>query len=191
MKKRAGFTLIEMLVVIVIIVLLAAGVVAAWNTMFRSQGVRKGAPLLIQAIAKGKQLSANQRVVHFLVMGNDADGGWIQIHIDANGDGKFQGDNDHSTPDPDPAVEMDLIQLPKFCEFEKKPDWMGFNPSGYIVFPSGFPEVQAGTFDGMMASGAPTAIGDIILRAKGEQMKLCIDLDRAAGKVRRHEFLAQ
>ena len=191
MKKRAGFTLIEMLVVIVIIVLLASSSVAMFFLMFRGQGVRQGAAIVIQAIARGKQLSANQRVIHFVVMGNDPDGGWLQVHIDANGDGKFQGDNDHSTPDPDPAVEMDLIQLPKFCEFEKKPDWMGFNPSGYIVFPSGFPEVQAGTFDGMMASGAPTAIGDIILRAKGEQMKLCIDLDRAAGKVRRHEFLAQ
>ncbi|MDP6730847.1 MAG: prepilin-type N-terminal cleavage/methylation domain-containing protein, partial [SAR324 cluster bacterium] len=178
MKKRAGFTLIEMLVVIVIIVLLAAGVVASWNSINRATGVRGGAPLLIQAIAKGKQLSANQRVVHFLVMGNDADGGWIQIHIDANGDGKFQGDNDHSTPDPDPAIEQNLIQLPKNCLFmvignvKKYPDWMGFNPSGYIIFPPGFQEVQAGTFDGMMASSAPTAIGDIILEAKGKDMKL-------------------
>ena len=106
------------------------------------------------------------------------------VRIDGDGDGKFMAGSD-------PAIEGGKIELPKFCDFEKKPDWMGFNPSGYIVFPGGFQEVQAGQFDGNMASGAPVPMGDIVLRAQGEQMKLCIDLDRAAGKVRRHEFLAQ
>ncbi len=189
MKKRAGFTLIEMLVVIVIIVLLAGSSVAMFFLMFRGQGIRQGAMVVIQSVARAKQLSANQRVVHFLVLGNSADRGWLQIHKDANGDGQYQGDFDSATLDPDPAIEGDAIQLPKFCSFEKKPDWIGFNPSGYIVFPAGFVEVQAGNFDGNLAAGQES--GDIILRADGETMKLCIDLDRAAGKVRRHEFLNQ
>jgi prepilin-type N-terminal cleavage/methylation domain-containing protein len=184
MKKRAGFTLLEMLVVIVIIVLLAASSVAMFMAMFRGQGIRQGALVVIQAVARAKQLSANQRVVHFLVLENEPEGGWMQIHIDGNGDGQY-------TVGADPVIEGDRIELPKYCEFKKKPDWMGFNPSGYIIFSPGHVEVQAGIFDGEMAKPSPTAIGDIILQMTGEQMKLCIDLDRPAGKVRRHEFLAQ
>ncbi len=185
-----GFTLLELLVVVIIIVLLAGAAVAMYGNFMRGQGARQGSMIMIQTIARATQLSADQRVMHFIVFSNAADGGLLMIHRDANSNGQYEAGTDQ-------PVESNAIELPKFCDFEKAPLWMGFNPSRYVVYsanalPSGaFTEVQAGTFDGQMAGSAPSPVGDIIVRMRNEPYRVCMDVDRASGKIRRHQFLAQ
>lgn len=197
MNRHRGFTLLEMLIVIVIIVIIAGAAVVMSGTLMGGAPVRGGATIVIQTVARAKQLSANQKVMHFIVFINAPDGGRMEIHKDANGNGLYEGDAIPGSNDPDPVVENETIDLPKFCEFEKAPLWMGFNPSGYVVFSTGtatggpFSEVQAGTFDGAMAASQPNPVGDVIVHEKGESYRVCMDVDRASGKVRRHQFLAQ
>jgi len=196
-SSRRGFTLLELLIVIIIIVVIAGVAVVMSGTLMGGQAVRSGATIVMTTVARAKQLSANQKVIHFIVFINAPDGGRMEIHRDANGNGLYEGDVVPGNNDPDPVVENEPVNLPKFCEFEKAPQWMGFHPSGYVVFATttatgqAFSEVQAGTFDGAMAASTPAPIGDMILHEKGEAYRMCMDVDRASGKIRRHQFLAQ
>jgi prepilin-type N-terminal cleavage/methylation domain-containing protein len=199
-RRERGFTLIEMLIVIIIIVILAGASVALLNAMLRGQGVKQGAMIVTQAVAEAKQQAAKTHKVVFLVfspLGGGAAGGaagpegWLEIHMDKNEDGVYQGDQKLDSQDSDPAIEGLKIDLPRFVVFEGAPVWIGFSPSGYITFSPGFKEVQASTFDAVMNGSNPRAIGDVILRMSGRGFYMCVDLDRASGKVRRSFFLNQ
>jgi prepilin-type N-terminal cleavage/methylation domain-containing protein len=192
MKQRAGFTLIELLVVIVIIVMLTGITIAMSGAFLRGQGVRQGSGLVIQTVARAKQLTADQRVMHFLVFTNLADGGRLEVRRDANSNGTYEVATD--------LIDGQPVDMPKYCMFEKAPSWMGFNPSGYVVYSTNgitvngaagaFVEVQAGEFDGNTAAATPAVKGDIVLKMLNESYRVLMDVDRTAGKVRRHQFVA-
>ncbi len=199
-RRQGGFTLIEMLIVIIIIVILAGASVALLSSMLRGQGVKQGAMIVTQAVAEAKQQAAKTHKVVFLVFspaGGGAAGmsagpeGWMEIHIDKNEDGVYQGDQKTDSNDPDPTLEGMKVDLPRHVVFDGAPVWIGFAPSGYITFSPGFREVQASTFDAVMNGTNPRAIGDVIMRMSNRGFYMCIDLDRASGKVRRSFFLNQ
>jgi prepilin-type N-terminal cleavage/methylation domain-containing protein len=192
-QDRAGFTLIELLVVIIIIVILAGVTIALMGSFFRGQGVRQGASIVSQAIAEAKQAAAKSHRVHFLVFSKMKTEGWMEVHIanPLNTTGIYNGDQDSSTNDPDPALPGDRIDLPKHVWFDYAPVWIAFTPSGYCYFSSGFNEVQASTFDSVMNGQSPSPIGDIILKVDNQGYYMCMDLDRASGKIRRSFFLNQ
>ena len=195
MKRNAGFTLLEMMVVIIIIVILASVSVALMNVFFRGQGVRQGAMIVTQAVASAKQKSAEKHRYHFLVFSQVGGGtgpekqGWMEVHEDKNEDGIYQGDDKPDTVDADPALEGYKVDLPKFVVFDAAPSWVAFSPSGYCHFNPGFKEIQASSFDKVMNGSNPTPVGDMILRVTGRGFVMCIDLDRASGKVRRFFFI--
>jgi prepilin-type N-terminal cleavage/methylation domain-containing protein len=190
MKRReAGFTLLEMLVVIIIVVILASVSVALLNVFFRGQGVRQGAMIVANAVSQAKQKAAETHKYHFLVFSPVGKEGWMEVHADKNEDGIYQGDDKFDTVDADPALEGGKIDLPKFVVFDTCPSWVAFSPSGYCHFSPGFKEIQASSFDKVMNGSNPTPIGDIILRVSGRGFVMCIDLDKAAGKVRRFFFV--
>lgn len=195
MRRRGGFTLVEMLVVVIIITVLAGGSVLLMNNLFRGQGVRQGGLLVIQAVAQAKQMTAATRRVHFLVFSPSGQDGWLEIHEDTNGDGLYQGDQDSKTQDPDKMVPGHRVDLPQYVLFELSPAWIGFQPSGYMTMfnSSGgiYPEIQASAFDMIMNGSDPSPIGDVVLGMQSRPYKMCMDLDRASGKVRRHFFLAK
>jgi prepilin-type N-terminal cleavage/methylation domain-containing protein len=189
--RKQGFTLIELMVVIVIIIILAGSTVALLNVFFRGQGVRQGAMIVQQALAQAKQLAADKRTVHFVVFSNDpaGDGGKMQIYQDT-------GTPPNKQWDPaDIEVPERAYPLPKYVVFQHAPAWIGIEPSGYCLFSSnaipsgGFTEVQASAFEGALA--ANSTAGDIILNMLNKTYKMCIDVDRASGKARRHHFLNQ
>ena len=168
------------------------------NTFFRGQGVRQGVMIVKGAVGQARSLSAGQRRVHFLVFSPPpADSkdpfaeGWMEIHIDSNEDGIYNGDYDKMTDDAtDPPIDGRSIELPKGVVFETSPQWVSFQPSGYMNFASGFSEVQAAEFDMNMERSNPSEIRcDISVRINGRNFWVLCDLDRAAGKVRRHFFL--
>ena len=190
MKRReAGFTLLEMLVVIIIVVIMAGVSVALLNVFFRGQGVRQGAMIVANAVAQAKQKAAETHKYHFLIFSPVGKEGWMEVHADKNDDGLYQGDDKFDTVDADPALEGGKVDLPKFVVFDSRPSWVAFSPSGYCHFSPGFSEIQASSFDKVMNGSNPTAIGDIILRVTGRGYVMCIDLDKAAGKVRRFFFI--
>ncbi len=194
MRRRAGFTLIELLIVILIIVILAGVTVMLMNVFFKGQGVRQAGMIVTQAVAQGKQTAAETREVVFLVFSRLNQDGFLELHKDTNGDGVYQGDQDPRSNDADEMLEGQRIDLPRLVVFENAPAWLSFQPSGYIGLygPGGgaFPEVQASEFDRIMNGTTPNAIGDVILLAQGQGFRMCMDLDRASGKVRRHFFLS-
>ena len=193
MRRRTGFTLIEMLIVIMIILILLTATVSLFNTWFRGQGVRRGAIILSQALTQAKMKAAELHKHHFLLFspGNPAvDQHWLEIHRDMNLDGIYQGDHDPRTDgDADEPIDGREIQLPRFVYFDLAPQWVGVSPSGYMWFSGGFNEVQASSFDAVMNGPNPNAIGDVIIRVKGRNYAMCVDFDRAIGKVRRSFFL--
>jgi len=86
-------------------------------------------------------------------------------------------------------VQDSFTELPRNVTFERSPDWMGISPSGYCNFNSGFTEMQASGFDSIMNGPNPTPIGDIILRVMNKPYVMCLDIDRASGKIRRSFFI--
>ncbi len=196
MRRRGGFTLVEMLVVIIIITILTGTTVMLANNIMRGQAVRQAAMIVKQGVAQAKQMAAATRRVHFLVFSPTGQEGWLEIHADSNGSGDYQGDQDPKTDsDQDRMVQGHRIDLPQFVVFEVAPAWIAFQPSGYITMhDSGgglFPEVQASSFDAIMNGSDPRVVGDVVIAMLNRPYKQCMDLDRAAGKVRRDFFLAR
>lgn len=190
MKRREkGFTLIELLIVIIIIVLMATLAVALLSVFFRGQGARQGAMVVTQVLALAKQEAAKTRHYHFVVFSKSGEDGWMEIHKDMDNNGIYNGDQNPKTQDPDPCIEDGLVELPRNVVFEYSPQWLAISPSGYCSFNSGFKEVQASTFDKIKNGPSPKPVGDIILRVANKPFVMCLDLDRASGKIRRDMFL--
>ncbi|MHC4605447.1 MAG: prepilin-type N-terminal cleavage/methylation domain-containing protein [Planctomycetota bacterium] len=205
MARTRGFTLIELLVVIIIICLLAGMTVALMNLFLRDAGTRQGATQVIVAFAQARQMAADKRRVHFLVFVNEKgagallESGQIEIHEDIDGDRVYTGDNFAGTADTDPLIKGMISRLPKFVFFTGHPQWVGVHPTGYCAFSPGFTEVNAGNFDAADAAGVLPG-GDIIIGLPNDpgnldpannRMSMCLDIDRAAGKIRRWFFLNQ
>ena len=188
-REEKGFTLLELLIVIIIIVLLATMSVALLSVFFRGQGARQGAMVVTQAMAQTKQAAAMSRKVHFVVFSKNGEDGWLEIHRDMNNDGIYNGDQDPKTADPDPMVDDGYVDLPRNTTFEYAPTWLSISPSGYVGFSSGFKEIQASTFDKVMNGPKPTPVGDVILRVMNKPFVMCLDIDRASGKIRRNFFV--
>src|SRR5205814_3348207 len=82
MRRRSGFTLLELLIVIIIIVLLTTLSVALLSVFFRGQGARQGAMIVTQVLAQTKQEAAKTHKHHFVVFSKSGDDGWMEIHKD-------------------------------------------------------------------------------------------------------------
>jgi hypothetical protein len=154
------------------------------NVFFRGQGVRQGAMLLTQAFTRCKQLAATERKVHFLAFTNAADSGRISTYVDGNSNHQFDGERI------DPEIrDQAVYDLPKFVDFAESPKWIGIEPNGYCVFSPGFREISSGDFEGEIAAGRP--VGDIILVLRGKTFRMCMDIERASGKIRKSHFFAE
>jgi len=188
-RRQAGFTLIELLIVIIIIVLMATLSVALLSVFFRGQGARQGAMVVMQVLAQTKQEAAKTRHCHFVVFSKAGEDGWMEIHRDMDNNGIYNGDQNPKTLDPDPTIEDGLVELPRNVTFEYSPQWLAISPSGYCSFNPGFKEIQASTFDKVKNGPNPKPVGDIILRVMNKPFVMCLDLDRASGKIRRDMFL--
>ena len=190
--RRQGFTLIELLIVIIIIVILTTLSVALLSVFFRGQGARQGAMIVTQVLAQAKQEAAKTHKYHFVVFSKNGEDGWMEIHKDniQMSNGIYDGDrNPKTTQDSDPLVADSYTELPKNVTFERSPDWIAISPSGYCGFNPGFTEMQASSFDTVMNGANPTPVGDIVIRVMNQGYTMCLDLDRASGKIRRNFFV--
>jgi prepilin-type N-terminal cleavage/methylation domain-containing protein len=188
-RRDQGFTLLELLIVIIIIVLLTTMSVALLSVFFRGQGARQGAMVVMQVLAQTKQEAAKTRKVHYVVFSKKGDDGWMEIHKDMDNNGIYNGDQDPKTIDPDPVIPDGYVELPKNVTFDYSPTWLSISPSGYCGFNPGFKEIQASTFDKVMNGPKPTPVGDVILRVMNKPFVMCLDIDRASGKIRRSFFI--
>jgi len=188
-RRETGFTLIELLIVIIIIVLMATLAVALLGVFFRGQGARQGAMIVMQVLAQTKQEAAKSHRYHFVVFSKLGEEGWMEIHKDMDNNGIYNGDQNPKTDDPDRMIEDGFVELPRGVVFEYAPQWLAISPSGYCSFNSGFKNIQASTFDKIKNGPSPKPVGDIILRVLNKPFVMCLDLDRASGKIRRDMFL--
>ena len=192
-NREGAFTLLELLIVIIIIVLLATLSVALLSVFFRGQGARQGAMIVTQVLAQAKQEAAKTHRFHFIVFSPTNQDGWMEIHKDdpTNPNGIYNGDQDYKTTnDTDPVVPDSFTELPKNVAFETAPNWISISPSGYCGFNPGFKEMQASSFDKVMNGAAPKPVGDIVLRVLNKPYTMCLDIDRASGKIRRNFFIS-
>jgi prepilin-type N-terminal cleavage/methylation domain-containing protein len=187
----SGFTLFEMLVVIMIIVIVAGGAVAMLNMFFRGQGIRQAAVLVSGCFTHAKELSATQRKVHFLVFENDTKAGLAWVRICADGNGNHQFDR----VEIDKPIDADKLYLPHGVFFQIPAQnwigWVGVEPNGYCVFRPGYREISAGEFEGDIAADPPVVTGDIVLEMQGQPFKMCLDVERCAGKIRKCHFISE
>jgi prepilin-type N-terminal cleavage/methylation domain-containing protein len=188
-RRQSGFTLIELLIVIIIIVLMATMAVALLGVFFRGQGARQGAMLVTQVLAQAKQQAAKSHRYAFVVFSKPGEDAWMEIHWDKDNNGIYNGDQNPKTDDPDPLIDDGFVEMPRNTTFEYAPQWLGISPSGYCSFNSGFKEIQASTFDKIKNGPSPKPVGDIIIRVMNKPFVMCLDLDRASGKIRRDMFL--
>ena len=189
--REGGFTLLEMMIVIAIIGIILGASIALLGLFFKGESVRQASSIVAQGVAEAKQWAAKEHAYFFLVFSKTGEEGTIEIHRDANKDGVYQGDQDVRTPDADPAVEGKWADLPKFVVFETAPRWISFAPSGYLGFAPGFNEVQASTFDMIHNGSNPNPVGDVVVKVNNRNYRVCMDLDKATGKVRRSHFLGE
>lgn len=185
MRRTRGFTLLEMMIVIAIIGVILGVSIALLGLFFKGESVRQGAVIVAQGVAEARGWAAKEHGYFFLVFSKTGEEGTIEVHRDSNKDGIYQGDQDVKTPDADLAVEGKWADLPKFVTFETAPNWVSFAPSGYMGFPGGYNEVPASTFDTVHNGSAPKPVGDIVLKVANRNFRVCMDLDKATGKVRR------
>jgi len=191
--SRRGFTLVELLIVIVVILILMTAAVALFNEMFRGQEVRTAADTVLQALADAREAAAKEQTMYFVEFTNNTttNRGVLKVYKDI--------DKSRSL---DTAVDTLAhgaeYQLPKFCFFADTaygapskifPDWLGVYPTGYVIFKPGYPGVQQSVFDANFNLAAPTLMGDVAVVVKDRPYQVGIDIDKAAGKVRRAEFL--
>ena len=191
-NRDGAFTLLELLIVIIIVVLLATLSVALLSVFFRGQGARQGAMIVTQVLAQAKQESAKTHRYHFIVFSPPNTDGWMEIHKDdpTNSNGIYNGDHDpKTTNDTDPVVPDSYTELPRNVAFETSPTWIAIAPSGYCGFNAGFKEMQASSFDKVMNGPSPKPVGDIVLRVLNKGYTMCLDIDRASGKIRRNFFI--
>jgi len=184
MRRAQGFTLLEMMVTIAIIGIVLGVSIALFGMFFKGESVRQGAMIVSQGVAEAKQWAAKEHKYFFLVFSKVGEDAWMEIHEDKNRDGLYQGDHDATTKDPDPTT-MKAVSLPKFVILEHAPKWVAFAPSGYVSFNPGFSEIQASTFDAVHNGSNPKPVGDVVLRVKERELRMCMDLDKASGKIRR------
>jgi prepilin-type N-terminal cleavage/methylation domain-containing protein len=188
-QGRGGFTLLELLIVIVIIVLLTTMSVALLSVFFRGQGARQGTMVVTQVLAQAKQEAAKTHKYHFVVFSKNGEDGWMEIHKDMDNNGLYNGDQNPKTDDPDPVVPDSYTELPKMVTFERAPVWIAISPSGYCSFSPGFQPMQPSSFDKVMNGASPKPVGDIILRVMNKPYVMCLNMDRASGKIRRSFFV--
>ena len=176
---RRGFTLIELLVVIIIIVIMTGVTLAMMGVFLRDQGIRAGGNLVQNGMSLCRQYAAEKRIMHFLVFSNnDKEGcGVMRTFRDIN--------NSKSYDSADLEVEGGQIVLPNNVVFKKVPAWVGLTPTGYCI---GYTDMSSSLFEKRMRDFQED--GDIILTNRaGRYRAWCIDIDPAAGKVRRGVLL--
>lgn len=179
LRDRRGFTLIELLVVIIIIVILTGMTLALMSVFMRDQGIRQGGNMVQNTMNMCRQYSAEKRVMHFIVFSNnDSEGcGIMKLYKDIN--------NTKAHDNGDLEIEGGLVQLPRNVVFKKVPAWIGITPTGYCT---GYTDLSSSLFEKRMRDAQEE--GDIILTLRaGRYRAWCMDIDPAAGKIRRGALL--
>jgi prepilin-type N-terminal cleavage/methylation domain-containing protein len=174
-----GFTLIELLVVIIIIVIMTGMTLAMMNVFMRDQGIRQAGNMVQNTLSLCRQYAAEKRVMHFVVFSNnDAEGcGVMRTYKDLN--------NSKTHDNADLEIEGGMVQLPKNVIFKKAPAWIGITPTGFCT---GYTDMSSALYEKRMRDFQEE--GDIILTTRvGKYRAWCIDIDPAAGKVRRGVLL--
>ena len=177
--KQGGFTLIELLVVIIIIVIMAGMTMAMLNVFMKDQGIRQGGNMVMNELMLCRGYAAEKRIMHFVVFENNAkqQTGVMRIFRDVNNT-KVYDNGDLEIPGSE-------IVMPQGIIFKKVPAWIGVTPTGYC---SGYSDLSSSMYEKRMRDFQED--GDIILTtAAGRYRAWCIDVDPAAGKVRRGVLL--
>lgn len=197
MKTRRGFTLFELMVVIIIIVIVTGMTAMFMTTFFEGNSVRQSSAIVNQAFAHAKQLAADRRRVHFVVFENTADSGVMRV---------FEDTGNRTYDNSDVELSGQGYRLSEFVWFDlgstatvTAPLWVAIEPNGYCRYDGGKSDLPASKFEGLLAAGKEA--GDIVVTSfmpssvdpsgTGPKLpyRMCLDVDPAAGKIRKSHFL--
>lgn len=122
---------------------------------------------LSDALGRCRSSSSKTGHVHFLKPGT------LEIFADADDD-KALTDKDSRSGDA--AGPGDGIVV-------EGPEWMAVHPTGSVTLPPGTDAVERDEFESAIAAGKP--VGDIVLKRRDGERRLYVDIDPAAGKIRK------
>jgi prepilin-type N-terminal cleavage/methylation domain-containing protein len=190
--RRAGFTLVELLVVLMMMVILMGSAVALFSVIFRGQGVRQGAVLLSSALAEARIQAAKTRRMHFIRLFNKASdqNGSMQVYVDTN-------DNKTLDTATDQKVGTERA-LPKGVRIEwaggvavdaagGTDSWIAFGPTGYVTYKEGT-GIGPSEFEELSKTSSTT--GDVRIIESSRNFRMLIDVDEIMGVVRKSHFFA-
>ncbi len=178
-----GFTIVELLVVMVVIIILSAVSIPMFSSMFQSHGVNEGSSIIVQVISNARELAARDQGFYFIEFTNVEERGQMKIFKDKNSNRIFE-------PNIDTEVSPNPTRLPQGVIFytdkdgkKKYPDWLGFNSTGYSVFPAGYQTYSYKILEPNFGGPDPKLWGDIIISSKDQPEKVCIDVNELTGEV--------
>lgn len=204
MKRGAGgFSLAELLVVITIITVLVTGSISLLGVFARGQGLRQAGRIVGAQFMNARQRATSEKCVYFVVF--DTGRNAMRLYRDADPAGPAGPDRVLALGGPDADVwDGGEVPLPAHVEFACGQGWaegidgksmlsttpfdtgsatfaIAFYPDGTCVLPG--PEV----------SWSPDGGGssDLILVQNGQRARVYLDINTAAGKVRRIAFRAE
>lgn len=203
MKRAAGgFSLAELLVVVTIITVLVTGSISLVGVFARGQGLRQAGRIVGAQFVNARQRATSEKCVYFLVF--DTGRNAMRLYRDVDPPGPAGPDRVLVADGPGADVwDGGEVPLPAHVEFACGQDWAGgidgksmlstppFDAGGATFAVAFYPDGTC-VLPGPEVSWSPdTGSSDLMLVQDGQRSRVYLDVNTAAGKVRRIAFRAE
>jgi len=180
-KDRAGFTLVELLVVVSIVIITLSISVVFLQQFFKRNAVKYSAQIVQGIFRKTAQFAVTERRMYFIAF--DKEKSFMSIYEDGKyeeGGEEFEADNEFDkSKDTQIGETVALGKGVSFSDkaplFKSEEPYIGFRPNGSLVLPDGVSDLSLKKPEEENA--------DIILEQKGKLGKMYLDFTITTGRI--------